>query len=265
MKSAILILSLLLANAALAGDTPAAALGKGVVQEEVDRDLNAAIKTYQSVAVRAKEDRQAAATAQFRIAECYRKLGKTGEAFAAYSHVVNDFADQKKLAEDSRIRLADMAGQPADHPAPPNQAEALNRFRGQLERGIWIARAYVDFVKQQVSLGAIRERDTYDQQAAVPRLEAQLSAFDAGLFPKQPASPRTAQAQKARQDYRKSLLTAVEFAGKNYTAALVNFKLGISQQSDVLRASFKQMDVEAQLAAFDAGLSYTPVAGALAP
>ena len=265
MKSAILILSLLLANAALAADTPSSVLSKGVAQEEVDRDLSAAIKTYHSVANRAKEDRQAAATALFRMGGCYRRLGDIMSAYMAYSRVVDDFSDQKKLAEDSRIRLTEMVREQADRPAPANQAEARKTFRGMLEKGLAVTRAYVDYMHQQVSLGAIGETDTYDAQAIASRLQAQVSAYDAGLFPKQPSSPGTAQARLAREDYRKSLATALEFAVKSYNAALRNYMLGITQQSDVIRASLKLQDVDAQLAAFDAGLIYTPVAGALAP
>ena len=190
MKLAFLVLLLLPAGAVLAQESVEAALRKGVVQEEVDRNLNAAIQTYQSVAARAKEDRQAAATALFRMAECYRKLGKTGEAVAGYDRVAIEFADQKKLAP-----------QPLDRAAPPSQAEARKQFRILLEQEISFARASRDFLGKQYELGAVSELDTYDVQAMLSRVQGQLAAFDAGLLPKQPSSPHTAQAQKARQDY----------------------------------------------------------------
>ena len=42
----------------------------------------------------------------FRLAECYRKQGKNELAAAAYKRVVAEFADQTKLAEQSRTVLA---------------------------------------------------------------------------------------------------------------------------------------------------------------
>jgi hypothetical protein len=97
------------------------------------------------------------------------------------------------------------------------------------------------------------------------RVQGQLAAFDAGLLPKQPSSPHAAQAQKARQDYRRSLLSAIDFARKNSDAERKKYELGVSVMGERIKAEMKRLDVELQLAAFDAGLSYTPVAGALAP
>ncbi len=264
MRLVLLILVSLAANGATAQGSPEALLRKGVVQEEVDRNLNAAVQTYQSVAARSKEDRQVAATAVFRMAECYRKLGKTDEATAAYNRVAIEFSDQKRLADESRKQLAKLAPQPGGG-APANRAEARKRFRALLEEEIAAARAAWNFLQQQYQLGAVSELDTYDPQAMVSRVQGQLAAFDAGLFPKQPASPHTAQAEKARQDYRRSLLTAIDFARKNLEAQKTEYELGVIERGERVKAEIKLLDVELQLAAFDAGLSYTPVAGALAP
>ena len=85
-----------------AQDRMAETLRKGVIEEDTNGNLNAAIQSYQAVLAQYGEDRKSAATAVFRLAECYRKQGKSKEAIAAYSRVVRDFADQTKLAEPSR-------------------------------------------------------------------------------------------------------------------------------------------------------------------
>ena len=74
-----------------AQDRMAVALRKGIVEEETNRDLNAAIRSYQAVLAQYDEDRKSAATALFRIAECYRKQGNRKEAIAAYSRVLPGF------------------------------------------------------------------------------------------------------------------------------------------------------------------------------
>jgi hypothetical protein len=146
---------------------------------------------------------------------------------------------------------------------PPNRAEALKKVRMTLEKGVAVIRAYSDYVSQQLTLGAIQERDTYEAKAAAPRIQSVLAAFDAGLFMELPKSPATPEAQKAREDYRKALLSSDEMLKKNYEAALAKYKLGISQQVDVISASMRLLDIEIQVAAFDAGLSYTPFLAAV--
>src|SRR5439155_19782212 len=46
-----------------------------------------------------------AASAVFRLGECYRKLGKTNEASAQYERILRKFADQGELAALSRQHL----------------------------------------------------------------------------------------------------------------------------------------------------------------
>src|ERR1039458_1122933 len=89
-----------------AQDRMAETVRKGILEEETNGNLNAAIQSYQSVVTQYDEDRKSAATALFRLAECYRKQGKSKEAIAAYSRVVRDFADQSKLADPSRSQLS---------------------------------------------------------------------------------------------------------------------------------------------------------------
>jgi ankyrin repeat protein/tetratricopeptide (TPR) repeat protein len=80
-------------------------LQKGLFEEEANRDLNAAIANYQSLASAFDKDRQLAATAVFRLGECYRKLGKTNEAVAQYERIIKEFSDQPTLVTLSRQNL----------------------------------------------------------------------------------------------------------------------------------------------------------------
>jgi tetratricopeptide (TPR) repeat protein len=109
-------------------DKMAEALRKGIVEEDSNRDLNAAIQSYQTVVTQYDEDRKSAATALFRMAECYRKQGKNDQATAAYKRVVQEFADQTKLAEQSRSHLP--KGQQA---GGAGVAEARQQVRKVLE------------------------------------------------------------------------------------------------------------------------------------
>lgn len=88
-----------------AADPLTESLQKGLLEEEVNRDFNAAVKAYESAVKQADAQRPAAATAVFRLAESYRKLGRTNDAVAQYRRVLADFADQALLAGLSRTNL----------------------------------------------------------------------------------------------------------------------------------------------------------------
>ena len=80
-------------------------LQQGLFEEEANRNLDAAIASYQSLATQFDKDRQVAATAVFRLGECYRKLGKTNEAVLQYERIILEFPDQQTLATLSRQNL----------------------------------------------------------------------------------------------------------------------------------------------------------------
>ena len=77
-------------------------LQKGLLEEEANRNLDAAIQSYQAVVTQTDKDHQFAATAVFRLGECYRKQGKTNEATAQYQRILREFSDQTELVKLSR-------------------------------------------------------------------------------------------------------------------------------------------------------------------
>src|SRR5438067_10574338 len=78
---------------------------KALFEEEANHSLEAAIKAYQSVLEQTDEQRKLAATAVFRLGECYRKLGKTNEASAQYQRVIQEFSGETALVTLSRQNL----------------------------------------------------------------------------------------------------------------------------------------------------------------
>ncbi len=85
-----------------------ALLQQGLFEEQANRNLDAAIANYQMLAAQFEKDRQLAATAVFRLGECYRAEGKTNEAAAQYQRILSDFPDQTTLVTLSRQDLAGM-------------------------------------------------------------------------------------------------------------------------------------------------------------
>ncbi len=120
MKSKLLLAATLFVTplaASAATNDLTALLQQGLFDEEATRDLTAAIADYQSLARQYDKDRQVAATAIYRLGECYRKLGQTNEAATQYRRLVHDFPEQTDLAQLSRQNLAGLGSAPAA-PAP---------------------------------------------------------------------------------------------------------------------------------------------------
>lgn len=114
--TALLLLMLTVATipASQAAESLADALQKGLVEEEVNRDLEAATRAYRTVATLYDAQRATAATAIFRLGEALRKQGKTGEANIQYQRIVAEFGDQTALVKLSRQFLGEKSSPPVE-------------------------------------------------------------------------------------------------------------------------------------------------------
>jgi tripartite motif-containing protein 71 len=74
----------------------------GMLEEEANHRLDAAIKNYRDSLSYLITNRQMLATAVFRLGECYRKEGKIGEARMQYRRILRDFSDQTNLVRVSQ-------------------------------------------------------------------------------------------------------------------------------------------------------------------
>jgi Tol biopolymer transport system component len=76
-------------------------------KEQIQGDLNGAIKIYQRIADSKNADKAVRAKALLQLAGCYEKLGKQAES--VYLRIVNEFADQP-AAVQAKARLAGTSG-----------------------------------------------------------------------------------------------------------------------------------------------------------
>jgi tetratricopeptide (TPR) repeat protein len=173
-------------------------LRKGILAEDSEQKPAAAIQQYQAVMNQFAEERQMAATALFRMAECYRKQGQKPQAIAAYQRVLREFADQPKLAQQSRNTLTTIyAVIPADstqHPNPKNQAQAQAviaaraRYRATLEEEENIVEKQLSLVRQRQKAGVDGALSSAELEQKIQQLKRELAAFDAGWV-RAPYSP----------------------------------------------------------------------------
>ena len=191
MKITIAITLLALSTAgAFAQDPMADTLRKAVVEQDSQHNLAAAVQDYQAVVAQFDEGRKTAATALFRLAECYRQQGKNEQAKAAYQRVVQEFADQSKLAEQSRSVLASSYKRAARSEgaaaAPdPEQVKARQRYRELILEQIMLAEGQLKFAQHMVHLGTFDPQQTDSYREKLLQLQRELAAFDMGIVPSQ--------------------------------------------------------------------------------
>ncbi len=144
-------------------------LQKGLFEEEANRNIDAAISNYQSLANAFDKDRQLAATAIFRLGECYRKLGQTNEAAMQYQRIVRDFSDQQTLVTLSRQNLAGLGA--------GSQLQAGNdpyaRLTQQDQRNQWEtlqAQAKSDYIQAQATLKILKQLDKAELKKVLPTM-----------------------------------------------------------------------------------------------
>jgi tetratricopeptide (TPR) repeat protein len=184
-----------------AQDRLADGLRKGIVEEESNRNLKAAIQNYESVLKQFDDARQTAATALFRMAECYRKEGNGAQATAAYQRVLREFPDQLKLVTQSREVLAgtykvkpqgvdpalnrkeaELQRAAAEMEAEQvQQREARGRYRETLEIKIQLVKSELESVQKRVQLGTVSEEDVLRVREKLVAAERDLAAFEAGI------------------------------------------------------------------------------------
>jgi len=101
-KMIIVVLVSLAATRLIAAEDTNNTFEQGMLEEEANHRLDAAIRNYRDSLSYLVTNRQMLATAVFRLAECYRKEGKISEARMQYLRILRDFPDQTNLVRISQ-------------------------------------------------------------------------------------------------------------------------------------------------------------------
>jgi len=237
-----LALSMLVIAASAPAQDLAGPLRQGIVEEDANRNLDAAIRDYQSVLTRFAEERKTAATALFRLAECYRKQGNAQQANAAYNRLLAEFSDQSELAAQSRKAL----GKPTMPPPPPPASAGgqvikplstevrLAQLRALQER-LDIAVQNLMEVQKQMDLGAVGAEAGNDAQVAVIRARRALAEFEGH-----------------RDEVRQAIWQELDLARKSLAEEEKRYQLGLVPRDAVNRRRLAVIDLEAELAGAEA-------------
>ncbi len=152
MKSIILIIICCLVPMIVASGQEQQAqklLSEAVYQEEVDGNLNEAVRKYQMIIKSYPGERNVVAEAYFRMGMCYEKMGKQ-DAMKAYKEVISNYSDQKDIVVKARTRLAQLE-QPVIKTEEPEGLKIRQIWRSPLMEDLGTVsydgrfRSYVDW------------------------------------------------------------------------------------------------------------------------
>lgn len=106
-KVIVIVLLLISVHIAYAASTKPASvmLQEGLYAEEVEGNLDEAIKIYQEVITASQQMEQSAAQATYRIGLCYLKKGDTEQAAKQFSQLITKYPEQKSLVQEAQKQL----------------------------------------------------------------------------------------------------------------------------------------------------------------
>ncbi len=291
MKTRFLVLTLLLASAAAAvaqNSNLTALLQQGLLEEQGNRNFDAAIADYQSLAALFDKDRQLAATAIFRLGECYRAQGKTNEAAAQYQRILREFSDQNTLALMSRQNLIGLGAPTAAAVAGPleNQDaklwEALSRLpRAELEKVLptlapdpVLANLLQERDKEEARLamfagasrgfGGANNPDLKSEKKVVETINKRIGekidnimlALKLRAELSNPGAPSLSDA--ARQKQQQLLEEQIKVVEEELQMQQTQFQSGSAPRHSILATQEKLLELKRQLAALEAGQAVSP-------
>ena len=267
------VLTLIPAAGHAATNDLTALLQQALFEEQANRNLDAAIEDYAALAKQFDKDRQLAATAVFRLGECYRAQGKTKEAAAQYQRILRDYSDQQTLATLSRQNLAGMGMAKTETAAVENaDAQLLKRLEGrsfqELEKILPTVApdATLDDLLQKRN-GAQSKRASLvveyaTNNPAVTRVDALLAELNRqigekiagmmqGLKLRAELSPSPQTAGNARQQQKELLSKQIALAEQDLAETQKLVQVGKAVPADTRAAEREVLRLRQQLAALD--------------
>jgi hypothetical protein len=136
------------------------------------------------------------------MAECYRKEGNRNAAVGSYQRLLKDFADQTKLAAQSRAVLATTYKvAPGESQAAEDQSDrakfdrlmegqkqeqakaaaARAQYRATIEEEMALDEKQLSIFRERAGAAAEGNPAIVDLQEKIIRLKRDLAAFDAGM------------------------------------------------------------------------------------
>lgn len=170
-----------------AAESPNELFQRGLIEEEAQRDLPAAIRTYEEVVRQLDSQRRLEAAVIFRLGETYRKLGRTNEAVRSYQRVISDYAEEDTLVTLSRQNLLGLGGREVWARAEAGRVgtglskDALRKQRDLLLQEVALIEKHLENTRRAVAAGQAPQSSTLSVERELLGLRRQLAGLEDDL------------------------------------------------------------------------------------
>ena len=257
MNIKLLITSLFMGAALAAGaatNDVTSMLQRGLFEEEANHNLDAAIQAYQSVVTQIDQNRKLAATAIYRLGECYRKQGNTNEASAYYQRILREFSDQSVLASLSEQSLAAL-GKPLPTPAPPllSRPARLEQKR-LLEEEVKLVEQKLQDQQKRFQNGTADLESVRAIERELLELKRQVAALDLGVSGTASGEEGARLLSRAARLEQKRLLEEeIKLLQQQLDAQQKALSVGRDVQNSIWATQREILELKRQVAALDIG------------
>jgi tetratricopeptide (TPR) repeat protein len=183
---------------------------KGLLEEEANHNLSAAVAAYERVVAQMGEQRKIGAAALFRLGEAYRKMGKTNEARVNYEKLIQEYPEQERYTSAAKGIIGN--GTRARIGTNLSDSSEVDRAFFDFET----LRAQLSVLKQkskselgQIILTVIPDPQLRDLQREIKRTESELNQARYRYGPKHPNIIEKERALKGLRSQAESRLEAV--------------------------------------------------------
>lgn len=243
-----LTLTVLLPLTLLRGaETSAARLQKALFEEEANRNLPAAIAAYQSILAGHDEERRFAATALFRLGECYRKLAQTNEAVSQYQRLLREFPEQRTLTPLAEQNLFALGIAPASPPGDRGVRRISPQERKLIEEQIALVEKQLAESRKQIQVGVRAPEEDIPYRRTLIGLRRELASLD-----EPPGGP----------EQRKLLAEEIQLQEQVVQLIRKRMEVGKAAASSELDPQRELLALKRELVALEASASVSPPTGA---
>ena len=215
----------------------AGALQAGLFEEEANQDLPAAIRAYEEVIRRHDAQRQLAATAVFRLGECFRKLGRTNEAVMQFQRLVQEFPELTNLTTPAERNLAAMGISTAKHDETGERIHIPNAREIELiKEQIELAKIQLRETKKRIEAGTVQVHGDVMHERELVRLQRELALAEEGLG-----------SEKAREFLREEIALQEEVVNET----LMLLRNGKGRVGDEIQPMRELLNLKRELAALE--------------
>lgn len=239
------------------GLTAEDALKQAIIEEEINNNPQKALQTYSRIIEEYDMQRNMAAAALYRLAECHRKLGDQQSAIDAFSKLVQQFPEQSNYIELAKQNLVAMTGRiPADTATdiidlPSNLKVELTTL---IRQEITILEELKKSIEVMVNNGRLGMDKLLDIKQSLLQAKQKMRELEsAASLPaslRQLADPEPVNDRAQREDILRLLNEELALLKLTESTMTKKYEAGVIPIADIMNVQLEMLQMEQKIAIY---------------